>query len=130
MVEAHTVRRGGQFLISDVNPDEVFIREELSEEQRMFGQTAAEFMQKEVLPVADRLYRHDWELTRHLMQRAAALDLLRLEIPMAGITCSTARRCGSRTASSPTCSRCSRRWTATSSPAFSSSGQWASSAAA
>src|SRR6266571_4072288 len=83
MVEAHTVRRGGQFLISDVNPDEVFIREELSEEQRMFGQTAAEFMQKEVLPVADRLYRHDWELTRHLMQRAAALDLLRLEIPPA-----------------------------------------------
>ncbi len=27
----------------------------------MFGQTAAEFMQKEVLPVVDRLVRHDWE---------------------------------------------------------------------
>src|SRR5216683_8241033 len=83
MVEAHTVPRGGQFLISDVNPDEVFIREELSEEQRLFGQTAAEFMQKEVLPVVERLYQHDWELTRQLLKKASDLDLLRLEIPPA-----------------------------------------------
>ena len=48
----------------------------------MFGQTAAEFMQKEVLPVVDRLYKHDWELTRQLLRKAADLDLLRLEIPV------------------------------------------------
>jgi alkylation response protein AidB-like acyl-CoA dehydrogenase len=71
----------GQFLTTDVAPNEVFIREDLSEEQRMFGQTAAEFMQKEVLPVVDRLYKHDWDLTRQLMRKAADLDLLRLEIP-------------------------------------------------
>jgi hypothetical protein len=34
----------GHFLTSDVNHDEVFIREELSEEQRMFGRAAAEFI--------------------------------------------------------------------------------------
>src|SRR5439155_5853585 len=50
---------------------------------RMFGRTAAEFMQKEVLPVVDRLYKHDWELTRQLMRKAADLDLLRLEVPPA-----------------------------------------------
>jgi len=81
MAEIRTAPHGGQFLISDVDPAEVFIREELTEEQRLFGQTAAAFMHKEVLPVADRLYRHDWELTRQLMRRAASLDLLRLEIP-------------------------------------------------
>src|SRR5436189_4783390 len=81
MTETHTVARGGRFLTRDVDSGDVFIREELSEEQRLFGQTAAEFMQREVLPVADRLYRHDWELTRQLMRKAAALDLLRLEIP-------------------------------------------------
>ena len=59
----------------------MFIREELSEEQRLFGQTAAEFMQKEVLPVVERLYKHDWDLTRQLLKKAASLDLLRLEIP-------------------------------------------------
>jgi alkylation response protein AidB-like acyl-CoA dehydrogenase len=73
----------GQFLTTAVSADEVFIREELTEEQRLFGQTAAAFMQKEVLPVAERLYRHDWDLTRQLLRLAGELDLLRLEIPNA-----------------------------------------------
>jgi alkylation response protein AidB-like acyl-CoA dehydrogenase len=47
----------------------------------MFGQTALEFMQKEVLPHLDRLYKHDWAFTRELLKKASALDLLRLEIP-------------------------------------------------
>jgi alkylation response protein AidB-like acyl-CoA dehydrogenase len=81
MRETPTMINGGQFLTVDANPDEVFIREEFAEEQRMFGRTAAEFMDREVLPVVDRLYQHDWDLTRQLLRRAAALDLLRLEIP-------------------------------------------------
>jgi alkylation response protein AidB-like acyl-CoA dehydrogenase len=74
---------GGQFLTSTASPADVFVREDLSDEQRLFGQTAAEFMQKEVLPVVNRLYEHDWTLTRELMKRASDLDLLRLEIPLA-----------------------------------------------
>jgi len=74
---------GGQFLKSPVNAEEIFVREDLTEEQRLFGQTAAEFMQKEVLPVVQRLYEHDWPLTRQLLKKAGALDLLRLEIPPA-----------------------------------------------
>jgi len=74
---------GGQFLTTSVDAGEVFIREELTEEQRLFGRTAAEFMQKEVLPVAARLYEHDWPLTRQLLKKASDLDLLRLEIPAA-----------------------------------------------
>jgi alkylation response protein AidB-like acyl-CoA dehydrogenase len=72
---------GGQFLTTAVNPQDVYVREDLTEEQRMFGQTAAEFMQKEVLPVVEQLYKHDWVLTRQLMKKASDLDLLRLEIP-------------------------------------------------
>src|SRR5881628_3430471 len=83
MTQTQAPITGGQFLTLDVRADEVFIREDLSEEQRMFGQTAAEFMQKEVLPVLDRLYKHDWDLTRQLLRKAADLDLLRLEIPPA-----------------------------------------------
>src|SRR4029453_18650655 len=74
---------GGQFLTTAARTDEVFIREELTEEQRLFGRTALEFMQKEVLPVAERLYEHDWVLTRQLLKKASDLDLLRLEIPEA-----------------------------------------------
>src|SRR6266496_2900237 len=73
---------GGQFLTTAVNPNDVYVREDLTEEQRLFGQTAAEFMQKEVLPVVERLYKHDWDLTRQLLKKASDLDLLRLEIPV------------------------------------------------
>ena len=83
MTQTQAPVRGGQFLTSAARPDEVFIREDLTDEQRLFGQTAAEFMQKEVLPVVQRLYEHDWTLTRRLLKRAADLDLLRLEVPPA-----------------------------------------------
>ena len=75
--------RGGQFLTTVASPAEVFVREDLSDEQRLFGQTANEFMQKEVLPVVEQLYHHDWALTRQLLKKASELDLLRLEIPPA-----------------------------------------------
>ena len=74
---------GGQFLSSPLRSDDVFVREDLTDEQRLFGQTALEFMQKEVLPVVQRLYAHDWALTRDLLKKASELDLLRLEIPPA-----------------------------------------------
>jgi alkylation response protein AidB-like acyl-CoA dehydrogenase len=83
MTQTQAAVRGGQFLTSTPRPDDVFVREDLTEEQRLFGQTAAEFMQKEVLPVVQRLYEHDWTLTRQLLKKASDLDLLRLEIPPA-----------------------------------------------
>src|SRR5258708_28024734 len=73
---------GGQFLTTAINPTDVYVREDLTEEQGLFGRTAAEFMQKEVLPVVEQLYKHDWVLTRQLMKKASDLDLLRLEIPV------------------------------------------------
>src|SRR6476661_4824352 len=81
MAQTQAPIAGGQFLTTAVNSNDVYVREDLTEEQRLFGQTAAEFMQKEVLPVVERLYKHDWELTRQLLKKASDLDLLRLEIP-------------------------------------------------
>jgi alkylation response protein AidB-like acyl-CoA dehydrogenase len=74
---------GGTFLTRSLDPNDLFTREDLSEEQRLFGQTAAEFMRNEVLPHEARLYAHDWAFTRQLLKKAAELDLLRLEIPAA-----------------------------------------------
>jgi len=81
MTQTQAPARGGQFLTSVAMAADVFVREDLSDEQRLFGQTAFEFMQKEVLPVVQRLYEHDWPLTRQLLKKASDLDLLRLEIP-------------------------------------------------
>jgi alkylation response protein AidB-like acyl-CoA dehydrogenase len=74
---------GGQFLTHSIGPNCIFTREDLTEEQRLFGRTAAEFMRKEVVPGEARLYAHDWAFTRELLRKAAAIDLLRLEIPEA-----------------------------------------------
>jgi alkylation response protein AidB-like acyl-CoA dehydrogenase len=74
---------GGRFLVDRLGPEDIFTREDLTDEQRLFGQTAAEFIQKEVLPVLKQLYAHDWTLTRRLLKQASELDLLRLEVPPA-----------------------------------------------
>src|ERR1041384_7690463 len=72
---------GGRFVTESIGPGEIFTREDLTEEQRLFGRTAAEFVEKEVLPAVKQFYKHDWTLTRTLMQKASELDLLRLEVP-------------------------------------------------
>ena len=81
MPQVREVLGGGAFLTRPLDPDDLFTRDELSGEQLLFGQTAAEFMRKEVLPHEHRLYAHDWVFTRELLKKAADLDLLRLEIP-------------------------------------------------
>ena len=96
---------GGQFLTTSVDARDVFTREELTDEQRMFGQTAAEFMRNEVLPNEGRLFAHDWDFVRTLLRKAADLDLLRLEIPEAygglGLTKISAAYVGEQIAVSP-----------------------------
>jgi alkylation response protein AidB-like acyl-CoA dehydrogenase len=75
------VIKGGSFLFENRKPDEVFTREEISEEQRMFARVAEEFMRKEVLTRAELIYNKDWALTRELLLKAGELDLLRIDIP-------------------------------------------------
>jgi len=70
-------------LTHTIGPDDIFTREDLTEEQRMFGRTAAEFMRNEIVPREARIYAHDWGLTRELLRKAADIDLMRLEIPEA-----------------------------------------------
>src|SRR6476620_7457582 len=106
MTQTQAPIAGGQFLTTAVNSNDVYVREDLTEEQRLFGQTAAEFMQKEVLPVVERLYKHDWELTRQLLKKASDLDLLRLEIPAEygglGLDLTSASFVGDQSAGNPT----------------------------
>ncbi len=73
----------GRFLVGDTTPDAVFTREDLSEEQLLFGRAAEEFMRTEVVPRAAAIYAKDWPLTRELIKKAADRDFTRLEIPEA-----------------------------------------------
>jgi len=72
---------GGSFLITDTAPGDVFTPEDLSEEQRLVGQTARDFVEQEVFPVLDRIEAKDWALTRDLLQKLGRLELLGIEVP-------------------------------------------------
>jgi len=79
MTIATSTSKGGAWLIEDV--DSIFTREQLSDEHRMIGQTADEFMTNEVLPNVDRLETKDWAFARELVKRCGELGLLGADVP-------------------------------------------------
>jgi len=73
--------RGGSFLIEDRAPEEVFTPEDFSEEQRMIGETTAQFMERDVMPRLPEILALKYETTRELLRKAGELGLLGIEIP-------------------------------------------------
>src|SRR5438128_1502374 len=74
------ILRGGAWLLEPSDPDVVLTPEKLTDEQRMIGQTAEEFVVKEVLPQLDRLEQKDWTLARKLVERCGELGLLGVDV--------------------------------------------------
>src|SRR5581483_11406593 len=75
--------RGGEWLLKSSDASAVFTPERLSEEHRLIAQTVNDFVDKEVLPVLDRLEEKDWGLARDLVRRAGDLGLLGVDVPEA-----------------------------------------------
>ena len=73
--------KGGAFLIENREPAEIFTPEDLTEEQRMIGETTRDFVDGEVIPQLAAIERHDWELSRQLVRKAGELGLLGANIP-------------------------------------------------
>ena len=83
MVTSVATPKGGSWLIEETAVDGAFTRERLNDEQRLVGQTAEEFIDKEVTPMTDRLEAKDWELARTLVRRGAEVGLLATDVPEA-----------------------------------------------
>jgi len=75
------VARGGSFLIASVAPQEVFTPADLTDDQKLVGQTAEEFVAKEVLPLAHELEQHKEGLMAKLLKKAGEIGLLGVGIP-------------------------------------------------
>src|SRR5689334_19909807 len=73
--------RGGSWLIEDTQAESVFTPEQLSDEHRLIGRTADEFVANEVQPALERLEQKDWQLARRLVHRAGELGLLGTDVP-------------------------------------------------
>ncbi len=72
---------GGEFLVKETDTADVFIPEELDEEQRMIGETCQDFLETEVFPIADRIDAQEEGLMRELLQKSGELGLLGITVP-------------------------------------------------
>ncbi|MEB3103849.1 acyl-CoA dehydrogenase family protein [Ferviditalea candida] len=73
----------GKFLFEYTNPEAVFIPEDFTDEHRMIMESAAEFMEQEVVPAEARIENHDYGLLVEFIRQAGELGLLGADIPEA-----------------------------------------------
>ncbi|HEY8559586.1 MAG TPA: acyl-CoA dehydrogenase family protein [Pyrinomonadaceae bacterium] len=73
--------KGGEFLISEGTIADCFTPEDFTEEHRMIGDTARDFIDNEVRPVIPDMEKHDWGTARRLVKEAGELGLLGANIP-------------------------------------------------
>ena len=76
-----TTLKGGEFLIRDTEAKDIFIPEQWNEEQLMIAQSCTDFLAAEVWPNLDRIDAQEEGLTVALLDKAAELGLLGLNVP-------------------------------------------------
>jgi alkylation response protein AidB-like acyl-CoA dehydrogenase len=79
--ETKTALQGGEFLIRESAPQDIFIPEEFNEEQRMIAQTAVDFLAAEVWPNLERIDHQEEGLMQSILVKAGELGLLGISIP-------------------------------------------------
>lgn len=82
-MEPKAVLKGGEFLVKEVDIDEVFIPEEFDEETKMIADTCKDFLDTEVFPNLDRIDKQEDGLMASLLKKAGEFGLLGLSIPEA-----------------------------------------------
>src|SRR6202050_2204246 len=75
------LNRGGAFLITSCLPEDIFTPADVSDDQRLVGQTAEEFVQKEVVPEISALEQHKEGLMAQMLKKAGEIGLLGGAIP-------------------------------------------------
>jgi len=73
--------KGASFLLGDIAPEQVFTPEDMTEEQKMIGQSVLEFVEKEIEPVREKLESLDYDLSVRLMRKAGEMGFLGAEVP-------------------------------------------------
>jgi alkylation response protein AidB-like acyl-CoA dehydrogenase len=73
--------KGGSFLLESPRPEDVFTPADLNDDQRLIGQSAEEFVIKEVMPHVKNLEAKKAGLLPELVKKAGELGLLSAGIP-------------------------------------------------
>jgi alkylation response protein AidB-like acyl-CoA dehydrogenase len=75
------VLKGGEFLVTRSKAEDVFILEELNEEQKMIAGMCQDFLEKEVFPNLDKIDGMEPGLMRSLVSKSGELGLLGISVP-------------------------------------------------
>lgn len=75
------VLRGGEFLVRNTSPEEIFIPEEFNEEQRMIRDMVRDFVETHALPNALKIEKQEDNIAVKLLDTVAELGLLGTHMP-------------------------------------------------
>ena len=73
--------KGGEFLIVDALPEEVFTPEDYTKDQRQIAQAAEEFGTKELLAKKDEIGELNYDLLKEMLRKAGDLGFLGADMP-------------------------------------------------
>ena len=77
------IRQGASWLLSRVGEEEIFIPENMTEEQLQMGQTVKDFVDREVWPNNEKIEHKEPGVSDGLLRKAGEIGLLMAEIPEA-----------------------------------------------
>jgi len=80
-METRKILKSGEFLVSEIEANDVFIPEEFNEEQRMIARTCKDFLEAEVYPNMPALEKCDRELMKTMLKKSGDLGMLGISIP-------------------------------------------------
>jgi hypothetical protein len=74
---------GGSFLLEKTGEQEIYLPENLNDEQKQLGQLVRDFIVGEVIPHSDEIEAQKFDVTVGLIKKAGELGLLAAEVPEA-----------------------------------------------
>ncbi len=80
-METDKIQKGGEFLIKETEAKDIFIPEEINEEQQMIVRTCKDFLEAEVFPILEKIDNQEEGLMRELIKKAGDLGLLGISLP-------------------------------------------------
>ena len=73
--------KGGEFIIRQTKPNEIFIPEEWNEEQQMIAQMCDDFIAQEIVPNIERIDKMEEGLMPSILDKAGELGMLGMSVP-------------------------------------------------
>ncbi len=75
------IQKGGEYLVTEVDCNDIFTPEDFTAEQKQIGETTEQFVENEILPHLEEIDKQNFELVVEGLQKAAELGLSMIDAP-------------------------------------------------